>query len=158
MKSDGVVIRPWQVGDFDRLAEAAPGLSLRTLYLRFRAGMSGLPSTYVRNAEQRWPARWDAVVALDADELVGWAEFGRYPDDPAGADIGVCVVDAQQGHGIGSALAAALIDHARRAGLVSVHADIEPDNEAARRTWRRITGSAISTFALPRRPTSSVLP
>jgi len=152
MKSERVLIRPWQAGDFARLSAAAPGLSLRTLYLRFRAGMPGLPATYLRSTAQRWPARWDAVVALVGDELVGWAEFGRYPEDLDRADIGMCVVDAQQGRGIGSALAVALMEHARRAGLVSIHADMEPDNEAVRRVWRRTTGSTLPAFMLAARP------
>lgn len=134
------MIRPWEAGDFARLAAAAPRLSPWTLYLRFRAGMPGLPATYLRSTRQRWPLRWDAVVALAEDELVGWAEFGRYPDDPLRADIGMCVVDDEQGHGIGTALARALLEHARQAGLVGVHADIEPDNAAARRVWQRVTG------------------
>jgi RimJ/RimL family protein N-acetyltransferase len=148
MKSGGIVVRPWEAGDFARLAAAAPGLSLRTLYLRFRAGMPGLPEMYLRSTRQRWPARWDAVVALDGEDLVGWAEFGRYPDEPERADIAMCVVDAEQGHGIGTALATALLDHARRAGLGSLHADIEPDNLPARRAWRRATGSVRLTVAL----------
>jgi RimJ/RimL family protein N-acetyltransferase len=148
MKSGQVTVRPWQAGDFARLAAAASGLSLRTLYLRFRAGMPGLPKTYLHSTQSRWPARWDAVVALDGDELIGWAEFGREPDDPARADIALCVIDAEQGHGVGTALADALLEHARAAGLISVHADIEPYNEPARRLWRRATGSAASTFAL----------
>jgi len=148
MKSGELVIRPWQAGDFARLAAAAPRLSTWTLYLRFRAGMPSLPSTYLSSTRQRWPLRWDAVVALDGDDLVGWAEFGRYVDDPDRADLGMCVVDAEQGHGIGSALAAALVERARAAGLVSVHADIEPDNVAAWRVWLRTTGSTVPSFAL----------
>jgi RimJ/RimL family protein N-acetyltransferase len=148
MKSGELVIRPWQAGDFARLAAAAPRLSSWTLYLRFRAGMPSLPATYLTSTRQRWPAKWDAVVALDGDDLVGWAEFGRYADDPDRADIGMCVVDAEQGHGIGSALAAALMERARESGLVSIHADIEPYNEPARRAWARATGSVAPTYAL----------
>src|SRR4051794_9385529 len=135
MKSGRVVIRAWEAGDFARLAAAAPRLSVWTLYLRFRAGMPTLPPTYLPSTRQRWPDRWDAVVALDGDDLVGWAEFGRYPDDPDRADIGMCVVDDEQGHGIGTALAAALAEHARACGVVALHADIDPDNEAAWRVW-----------------------
>ena len=148
MKSADVLIRPLQACDFARLASAVPRLSPWTLYLRFRAGMPSLPPTYLPSTRKRWPLRWDAVVALDGDDLIGWAEFGRYPDDPDRADLGMCVVDDEQGHGIGSALAAALIEHARGAGLVSVHADIEPDNEPAWRVWLRTTGSPVPTFAL----------
>src|SRR4051794_41959087 len=97
MKSDGVLIRPWQAGDFARLSLAAPGLSLRTLYLRFRAGMPGLPATYLRSTALRWPARWDAVAALRGDRLVGWGEVGRCPGDPHRADPRLRVVDAGQG-------------------------------------------------------------
>ncbi len=148
MKSGERVIRAWQADDFARLAAAAPRLSTWTLYLRFRAGMPSLPATYLSSTRRRWPAKWDAVVALDGDDLVGWAEFGRYADDPRRADLGMCVVDAEQGQGVGTALAAALVDRVRTAGLVGVHADIEPDNVAAWRVWLRMTGSPVPSFAL----------
>jgi len=79
---------------------------------------------------------------------VGWAEFGRNRDAPQTADVGVCVIDAEQGHGIGSALLRALLERARRAGLVSLHADIDPANLLARSAWRRVTGAAAPNFAL----------
>jgi L-amino acid N-acyltransferase YncA len=60
----------------------------------------------------------------------------------------VCVVDSEQGHGIGSELLAALIDRARGAGLVSVHADIAPYNQRAVRGWRRVTGGDARTLPL----------
>lgn len=147
MKSGDVHIRPWQKGDFDLLATAAPGLSEHTLWLRFWGAVPTLPTAYLRSTEQRWPRWWDAVAALDGDELVGWAEYGRYPDNPQTADVAVCVVDAEQGHGIGAALLGTLIEYARGAGLVSVHADIAPYNERARRGWVRVTGSDARTVS-----------
>lgn len=151
MKSGELQIRPWEAGDFARLATAAPGLSSHTLLLRFHAGMPSLPSSYLTSTAGRWPARWDAVAALIGERLVGWAEFGRYADAPERADVGICVVDAEQGRGIGTALAAALLAHVRTAGLASVHADIEPGNAVARRLWRRTTGVTELTVALPSR-------
>lgn len=148
MKPAEVTIRPWERGDFARLAAAAPLLSARTLRLRFWTGMPTLPVMYLRSTEQRWPLLWDAVVALDGDQLVGWAEYGRNRDAPQTADVGVCVVDAEQGHGIGTALLRALLDRARCAGLVSLHADIDPVNLVARHAWQRVTGGRASTFAL----------
>jgi RimJ/RimL family protein N-acetyltransferase len=148
MKSGGVQIRPWERGDFAALAAAAPRLSERTLWLRFWGAVPTLPTTYLRSTEQRWPGMWDAVAAYDGDELIGWAEFGRYPDDPQSGDVAVCVVDAEQGRGVGSALLAALIEHARLAGLASVHADIAAFNEPARRGWRRVTGGDARTLPL----------
>jgi RimJ/RimL family protein N-acetyltransferase len=145
MKSGGISIRPWRRADFTALAAAAPGLSERTLWLRFWGAVPTLPAAYLRSTEQRWPRLWDAVAAYDGDELVGWAEYGRYPDDPDTADVAVCVVDDEQGHGVGSALLSAVIERARSAGLTSVHADIAPYNERARRGWRRVTGGDART-------------
>src|SRR5437762_10887021 len=107
----GTWIRPWEHGDFELLAAEAPGLSERTLWLRFWGAVPTLPAAYLRSTEGRWPRWWDAVAALEGGELVGWAEYGRYPDAPHTADVAVCVVDAEQGHGVGSALLAALIEH-----------------------------------------------
>jgi acetate---CoA ligase (ADP-forming) len=148
MKLGGVRIRPWERRDFELLAAAAPGLSERTLWLRFWGAVPTLPAAYLRSTEQRWPRWWDAVAALDGAELVGWAEYGRYPQEPQTADVAVCVVDAEQGHGIGTALLRTLIEQARGAGLVSVHADIAPYNERARRGWVRVTGSDARTLPL----------
>ncbi len=142
------MLRPWQEGDFALLAAAAPGLSERTLRLRFWGAVPTLPDSYLRSTAQRWPLAWDAVAAIDGDELVGWAEYGRYPDRPLTADVAVCVVDAEQGHGVGTALVELLVERARGAGLVSVHADIAPHNAAARRLWAHVTGTRTSTIAL----------
>jgi RimJ/RimL family protein N-acetyltransferase len=148
MKSEGLVIRPWREGDFALLAAAAPGLSEQTLRLRFWGAVPVLPASYLRSTAQRWPLAWDAVAAIEGGELVGWAEYGRYPDQPLTADVAVCVVDAEQGHGVGTALVELLVERARGAGLVSVHADIAAHNAAARRLWVHVTGARTSTFAL----------
>jgi RimJ/RimL family protein N-acetyltransferase len=148
MKSEELVVRPWQHGDFALLAAAGPKLSERTLRLRFWGAVPTLPTSYLRSTEQRWPRLWDAVTALDADELIGWAEYGRNPLQPDTADVAVCVIDAEQGHGVGTALVDLLVERARGAGLVSVHADIAPRNEPARRVWTQVTGTRVPTFAL----------
>jgi GNAT superfamily N-acetyltransferase len=148
MKSGGITIRSWQGGDFALLQAAAGGLSERTLRLRFWGSFQTLPPTYLCSTERRWPYAWDAVAALAGAEFIGWAEYGRYPDDLGNADVAVCVIDAEQGHGVGSALLAALIERARTAGLGSIHADIAPHNSAARYAWLHVTGSRASTLPL----------
>jgi RimJ/RimL family protein N-acetyltransferase len=85
---------------------------------------------------------------LDGDELVGWAEYGRYPQEPDAADLAVCVIDAEQGHGLGTALITTILKRARGAGLLSVHADIAPYNDAAWQAWRRATGGTATDLAL----------
>ena len=120
MKLGDVTIRAWEGGDFDRLRASAPRLSRRTLCLRFLGPVPTLPSSYLRSTAERWPSAWDAVVALIGADLVGWAEYGVHPNAPQTADVAVCVVDDEQGRGIGTALLGAVIEHARRAGLHSV--------------------------------------
>jgi RimJ/RimL family protein N-acetyltransferase len=144
----GIVVRPWERGDIQLLAEAGPKLSARTLQMRFWTPVPALPAIYLKRVEQRWPACWDGVVAIEEGALVGWAEFGRHPGDDLRADIGVCVIDAEQGRGVGTALLTAVLEQARGAGLVSVHADMDPYNRPARHAWLTVTGASASTFAL----------
>ena len=146
MKPD--VVRPWRADDFALLAAAAPGLSERTLRLRFWGAVPVLPASYLRSTARRWPYAWDAVAALRDGALIGWAEYGRYPDAPSTADLAVCVIDAAQGQGVGTALLQLLIERARGAGLMSVHVDIAPHNTVAQHAWRRMTGGTASDLAL----------
>lgn len=147
MQSD-LAVRPWRPDDLDRLVRAGERLSPRSLHLRFLAGVPALPPVYLRAISVRWTRTWDAVVALDGDDLVGWAELGWTPDDPATADVAVCVIDDEQGHGIGAALLAAVTQRARASGVRQLHVDIAPDNVVARRAWRSATGSGRSTYPL----------
>ncbi|MDT4925214.1 MAG: hypothetical protein QOG01_2927 [Pseudonocardiales bacterium] len=147
MKSD-VAVRAWQSGDLELLAAAGSRLSEQTLRMRFWGTVPALPVSYLRRVEERWPAYWDAVVAMAGDELVGWAEFGRDRVDPGRGDIGACVVDSEQGHGVGTALLVALLERARARGLTVVHADIHPYNAAARHAWHTATGAWSTTYAL----------
>ena len=144
MKS--VRIRRWRQDDFARLAEAEPGLSPRTLWLRFAAGMSTLPKTYLSSIARRWPDDWDAVVALDGDQVVGWAECARC--GPQQVEVGFCVVDPWQGRGVGTALVPGILELARDQGITRIHADILPSNAAAWALWQRVTGSRNPDFAL----------
>jgi RimJ/RimL family protein N-acetyltransferase len=144
MKS-AIAVRSWERDDLRRLAGVE--LSQDSLRSRFWTGVPGLPSGYLRSIEARWPDRWDAVVALEGDRLVGWAEYGRNAE--AGeADVGICVADAAQGRGVGTLLLHALLDQASAAGLTAVYADIEVANRAAQALWRRVTRAApTSTHA-----------
>lgn len=143
-----VEVRPWREGDLALLADAAPQLSAHTLWQRFWIPVPTLPARYLRSIETRWPHHWDGVVALRDGRLVGWGEFGRTPTDPSSADVAACVVDAEQGQGIGTALLRAAVDLARAAGVTSVRADIHPANRAARRAWQSATGGVATTYPL----------
>jgi GNAT superfamily N-acetyltransferase len=148
MKSDAAQIRSWNSGDFELLAASAAHFSARTLSLRFWGGAPHLPASYLRATRKHWPSHWDAVVAVVDGEIVGWAEYGRNLDRTDTADVAVCVADSEQGHGIGTALLAAIVAKAQSDGLASVHADIAPYNHPARHAWHTVTGGVAATFAL----------
>lgn len=132
-------IRPWRLSDSKRLAHLGGRLSQESLRSRFWTGTPELPQSYLRSIERRWPHDWDAVVAIHHGQLVGWAEFGRNAPGSSDADAAFAVIDSEQGKGIGTALMQALVAHAARAGVVTLHADIAPENTAALRAWQRAT-------------------
>jgi len=143
-----VRIRVWRASDFARLRHLGPRLSRKTLRSRFWAGVPALPQTYLGSIATRWPHDWDAVVAIRDGQFVGWAEFGRNAPGSADADAGFCVIDDEQGHGTGTALLAALVRHAERAGISALHADIAADNTAAVHAWSKATGSETGSVTL----------
>jgi GNAT superfamily N-acetyltransferase len=106
-----------------------------------------VPSSYLASITSRWPQDWDAMVALRDGEIVGWAEFGRN-GGREDADVAVCVIDSEQGHGLGTALLQALLPEASGLGLTSIHADISATNTAALRTWLRATQGLHATLDL----------
>jgi RimJ/RimL family protein N-acetyltransferase len=141
---DAIAVRAWEPGDLDRLARAGAELSAETLRARFWTGLPALPPGYLRSIETRWPHRWDAVVAIQHDALVGWAEYGRNADEGE-ADVAICLVDAAQGRGLGTVLFQALLERGADAGLSAVHADIETANRAAEALWQRVTREVETT-------------
>jgi GNAT superfamily N-acetyltransferase len=147
MKSS-LQLRPWRSSDAARLAQLGERVVAETLRSRFWGGVAAVPATYLSSIAQRWPLDWDAVVALRDGELVGWAEFGRNAVGSAEADIAVCVIDSEQGHGTGTALLRALLVQASSAGLSTIHADISGTNTPALRTWLRATRALPVTLAL----------
>jgi GNAT superfamily N-acetyltransferase len=101
--------------------------------------MPSMPESYLRSIATRWPNDWDAVVAIRDGQLVGWAEFGRNRPGARDADAAFCVLDAEQGRGAGTALMRALVEHAARAGITTLNADIAANNAPALHAWRRAT-------------------
>lgn len=150
MQPAGVSIRKWEPEDFVRLAVLAGRLSPTTLRLRFLGGLHAVPVSYLSGIERRWHSTWDSVAALDGGDLIGWAELGWRAEHPLRADVAVCVLDEEQGHGIGTALLTAVIGRARALGVEQLHADMAPDNVIVRRMWRTVTGGPGTTADLRR--------
>ena len=143
-----VCVRDWRSGDLARLRELGARLSPGTLHARFWGGVPALPESYLDRIATRWPLDWNAEVAICDGQLIGWAEFARNAPGAADADAAFCVIDAEQGHGVGTALLEALVGQAERAGIHSLHADIAAGNTAAIRAWRRATASAAVTVTV----------
>jgi len=134
MKSE-LRLRDWRRTDVGRLAHLGTRLSPETDHSRFWGGVNGVPPTYLRSIEKRFPFDWDAVVAVRDGQFVGWAEYGRNPHDRSDADLAVCVVDSERGRGTGGALMRAIVAKAAGAGLTTINVDLAGDNTPAMRSW-----------------------
>ncbi len=131
-------IRPASAADTDALRVFLTGLSLRTRYLRFFAGVLPVnPAFLARMTGGATPRgeRVDALVVTAADgpgpEVVIGHGMATDTHDDAGravTDMGVVVADAQQGRGAGSALIRALTNRARARGATMIMMDVLAEN------------------------------
>ena len=153
-------VRPWRTGD-DKLLLAAR-FSAASLTSRFMVGTPRIPIAYLRHVSAVPRDRWDAQVAVlrpapcpgarsawtegrhaaHRGRLLGWAEYGRWRPGGDEADIAIAVVDAWQRQGVATALLRAMLPRAAAAGVRVLHADIAPENVAAR-------AAAVSLFGRP---------
>jgi RimJ/RimL family protein N-acetyltransferase len=126
-------IRPWRNGDEALAVTAQRHLSAASLYQRFHVGTGGqLPAAYLRHIAAGPRHGWDAQVATVGGQLIGWAEFGRYPGTTDDADLAVLVADPWQRRGVATMLVRALLPRCAEAGVRRLYADVSPDNRAAR--------------------------
>ena len=138
-----VLIRPIEPGDKEKLATGLRRLSDESIRKRFLAGKPRFSSSELRYLTEVDGVNHIALVAVledDPDTLVAVARCVRLPDRPGTAEMAIVVGDPWQSQGLGRALANALADAARAAGIRRFAATMLGDNEAARRLMR--------TFAL----------
>jgi GNAT superfamily N-acetyltransferase len=140
--SPGWQIRPAEAADTDALRVFLTGLSLRTRYLRFFAGVLPVnPAFLARMTGCATPRgeRVDALVVTAAADggpcpgpevVIGHGMATDTHDDAGRAvtDMGVVVADAQQGRGAGSALIRALTARARARGATMIMMDVLAEN------------------------------
>jgi L-amino acid N-acyltransferase len=85
--------------------------------------------------EDQHAAGLPALVATDGDDVVGWAGYGdfrdsqRWPGYRFTVEHSIHVAESHWGRGVGRALLAALVDHARSAGKRVMIAGIDASNE-----------------------------
>jgi RimJ/RimL family protein N-acetyltransferase len=136
-------LRCWRRGDETLLVQAGSELSRRSLRSRFLSGTARIPETYLRHIATAPPERWSAELAIEEERVIGWAEYGRYPHQPAEADLAILVVDAWQRRGVASALVKAMLPRCADAGVRMLRADVDPSNTAARAVLRRFFGTDL---------------
>jgi ribosomal protein S18 acetylase RimI-like enzyme len=126
---DGVSIRMLRNGDTATVAAVFERLSDESRRLRF-----GGPKPRLSEAELAVLARVDAthhvlVAYVDGDPAP--AGLARLVRDGRAAEVAFEVADEHQGRKIGSALARALADDARAAGIVELRATVAAENKRA---------------------------
>ena len=133
LESQPVRVRPVGEGDAEALGEFVGGLSLRTRYLRFFAGVPRVtPAMLRRMSGTRLPGGdlVDALVVTEAGAIIGhgMATDTRDSAGTAVTEIGVVVADRWQGHGIGSALTRTLAARAQARGATGLMMDVLAEN------------------------------
>ena len=127
---DVVQIRQVRPDDAPALVRAYTNLGEQSRYRRFFTVMPELPEATLKAAVEVDHVDHEALVAtpLLSAEIVGECRFIRLPDQPDTAEVGVTVVDAWQGRGLGSALLARLSEHALQAGVEYFTAEVLAEN------------------------------
>jgi RimJ/RimL family protein N-acetyltransferase len=135
----GITARPIRPSDKSALGELFESLSEQSRRRRFlhpKKMLSARELAYFTEIDHR---SHEALVALAPDgRLVAVARYAAVADDPTTAQIACTVHDAWQGRGIAGSLAGALIEHARRSGIVRLQAMTLADNHPSRRLLRRL--------------------
>lgn len=116
-------------GDADDLIDLVDRCSEESRFSRFHTCMAALR-----------PAMADKLVSLDPDRglalglrdrrgrLIAEGRYARTSEHVA--EVAALVADSHQSGGLGTALLAVLFDHAADSGVLALHAEILPSNDA----------------------------
>ena len=129
---DVVRLRQVRPGDGPALARAYANLGEQSRYRRFFTVMPELPEATLKQAAEVDHEDHEALVAVPllSPEIVGECRFVRWPDQPDTAELGVTVLDAWQGRGLGSALLARLSERALEVGIGYFTAEVLAENRS----------------------------
>jgi len=135
------MVEPLARGDVATVLEVFDRLGPRSRAQRFLTAKPRLTGADLRALTDVDGQRQVALVARDhARRAIGVARFVRDAAVPATAEAAVAVVDAWQGHGVGTLLARALTERARELGVTRISLMMAHDNEAAVRLMHGIGG------------------
>ena len=127
---DVVRIRQVRPDDLQALARAYANLGEESRYRRFFTVMPELPEATLKAAVEVDHTDHEALVAVPllSTEIIGECRFIRARDQPNTAEVGVTVVDAWQGRGLGPVLLARLSEHAMEAGIEYFTTEVLAEN------------------------------
>lgn len=126
----GVLLRPLQPQDRDRLRRLGYRLSPETLYRRF---LTPVPRPTEESLDRLLELdHWDreAIAALEGDEIIAVARYARQPGRDV-AEVAVVVTDDRQRRGVGRLLLRRLAWLASRRGIRAFTGNIAGDNRPA---------------------------
>jgi RimJ/RimL family protein N-acetyltransferase len=139
---DGRQVRLRQVGPGDRegLRELYSGLSADSRRRRFLGAAPGLTPKQLRYLTDLDHVEHEAVAAIDprTGTLIAEGRYAPWPGRDRTADVAIVVADTLQGLHLGSALAADIVERARRNGVRLLTASTLAENAAARAILSRL--------------------
>ena len=136
--SDGTPALIWPLlpADAETLRAGFRGLSRESRQRRFLTAIDELDDSMIRRLIDSVDGLHHIALVLTVlppegkEGPVGVAHLLQYPHDPATADIAVTVIDDWQGHGVGTALVAALMQR-RPAAVTRLCTLVDADNRAS---------------------------
>jgi acetyltransferase len=132
-----LALRPVRPEDAAHEQDFVRKLTSEARYMRFHHGLAELsPQMLVRFTQIDYD-REMAFIALHGDEEVGTSRYVQEADDET-CEFALVVSDGWQGHGLGSALMHAIIEHARDRGLVWMRGDVLFENPKMLRLAQRL--------------------
>ena len=145
----GIQVRPLRREDGELLDAVMAGMSAQSRYQRYHG-----PKPRLTSADRRYLTNVDGrdhigLVALAPDGApIAVARYVRLKDDPAAAELGVEVVDAWQGQGLGLDLITRLARRAAAGGIERLVARVLDASRLKdglkRRGWRAIERDGAS--------------
>jgi RimJ/RimL family protein N-acetyltransferase len=127
------------------VAQMFQRLSAQSIYWRFFSPISR-PDLLQRSVQQLDHRDREAVGAVAGGQLVGIAQYVRRPGERQ-AQLAIVIVDEWQRQGLGTRMVAALANRAVEEGIDSFAVDIQGDNQAALRLFRRVAPGARLSYS-----------
>ena len=120
-------------------------LSAQSIYWRFFSPVSR-PDLIQQSVRELNHRDREAVGAVVGGELVGVAQYVRRPGGSQ-AQLAIVIVDEWQRQGLGTRMVAALAQRALEEGIDSFAVDIQGDNYAALKLFKRVAPGARLTYS-----------